>query len=94
MYEFSTSFWMDFSIAEKFGITSVVDTYQRAFEAWKSNYQYLTELVMVLNHKIWQHYKTDEDLARVYNELWMQADRYACENLTGDELTYFFRVTD
>ena len=94
MYEFSTSFWMDFSIAEKFGITSVVDTYQRAFEAWKSNYQYLTELVMVLNHKIWQHYKTDEDLSRVYNELWMQADRYACESLTGDELTYFFRTTD
>ena len=93
-YETMTTFWEDFSIADHFGIKAVKDTYNRAFKEWKDNYKYLTELVMVLNWKIWQHYETNEPLARVYNELWQQADNYACENLKGEEAEYFFRVTD
>lgn len=93
-YETMTTFWEDFSIADHFGIGAVKDTYNRAFKGWKDNYKYLTELVLVLNWKIWQHYETNEALARVYNELWEQADAYACENLKGKEAEYFFRVTD
>lgn len=93
-YETKTTFWMDFSIADAFGINAVKDTYNRAFNGWKDNYIYLTELVMVLNWKIWQHYEKNEQLARVYNELWEQADEYACEHLKGEEAEYFFRVTD
>ena len=52
-----TTFWMDFSIADRFGKSAVKDTYKTAFESWKDNYKYLTELVMVLNHKIWEHYE-------------------------------------
>lgn len=93
-YETMTTFWEDFSIADHFGIKAVKDTYNRAFKGWKDNYKYLTELVMVLNWKIWQHYETNEPLAKIYNELWQQADNYACENLKGEEAEYFFRVTD
>ena len=93
-YEFQTTFWQDFTIADRFGIDAVKDTYRRAFGEWKDNYIYLTELVMVLNWKIWQYYEDYPALAEVYNELWGKADEYACENLTGDEATYFFRVTD
>ncbi len=93
-YEAKTTFWEDFSIADKFGISAVKDTYNRAFSEWKSNYIYLTELVMVLNHKIAQHYKTNPSLAEVYNALWQQADMYACDNLTDEELTYFYDTTD
>ena len=93
-YETKTTFWEDFSIADMFGIEAVKDTYNRAFEGWKENYIYFTELVMVLNWKIWQHYETNEPLARVYNDLWEQADEYACENLKDEEAEYFFRVTD
>ena len=50
------TFWMDFSIADRFGVKAVKDTYHRAFKAWKHDYRYLTDLVIVLNHKIWQHY--------------------------------------
>ena len=89
-----TTFYSDFSIADNFGIDAVKDTYKRAFKSWKSNYKYLTELVMVLNWKIWEHYQSKEKLARVYNELWKQADEYACENLKGEELDYFYRTTD
>lgn len=93
-YQCITTFWIDFSIADQFGVNAVRDTYNRAFNEWKSDYKYLTELVMVLNHKIWQHYKTNKQLAEVYNELWEQADAYAYDNLKDEELRYFFEVTD
>lgn len=93
-YKPQTTFWSDFSIADIFGHSAVQDTYNRAFKEWKENYIYLTELVMVLNHKIWQHCDTNEQLAALYEKLWRQADNYACENLHGEELSYFFRITD
>ena len=93
-YKPQTTFWQDFSIADKFGISAVKDTFNRAFKEWKSNYIYLTELVMVLNHKIWEHYERNEPLARAYNDLWEKADNYACEHLKGEELSYFYRTTD
>ena len=93
-YEEKTTFWTDFSIAERFGADAVLDTYKRAFEEWKHDYIYLTELVMVLNHKIWQWYESNEALARLYNELWERTDNYACENLTDNELVYFYNTTD
>lgn len=51
-YTPKTTFWQDFSIAERFGEKAVRDTFRRAMSAWKSNYVYLTELVLVLNHKL------------------------------------------
>lgn len=94
-YEFKTTFWQDFSIADKFGKTAIKDTFNRAFKEWKSNYIYLTELVMVLNWKLWTFYeKGNNEYAELYNELWMKADEYACNNLKGDELSYFYRETD
>ena len=49
---------------------------------------------MVLNWKIWQHYESNECLAKVYNFLWNKADCYACKNLKGNELLYFYKTTD
>ena len=93
-YETQTTFWQDFTIADMFGISAVKDTYKRAFNEWKNDYIYLTELVLVLNWKIWQHYEKNEPIARVYNDLWQVAQDYAYNNLKGDELSYFFRITD
>ena len=93
-YEFKATFWMDFSIADRYGIPAIKDTYSRAFEECKDNYIYLTELVMVLNWKIWQWYGNREEFAEVYNELWEMADMYAMENLHGEEMNYFIRTTD
>lgn len=93
-YKATTTFWTDFTIADAFGEDAVLDTFNRAFAEWKSNYVYLTELVIVLNHKVWQHYKTNEKLYTVYLSLWEEADAYAIDNLKGDELSYFFNVTD
>ena len=94
-YETMTTFWQDFLIADKFGIAAIRDTYNRAFNEWKSNYKYLTELVMVLNHKCWEHYgKGNQKISGLYAELYYAAADYAIENLQGDELTYYFQVTD
>ena len=93
-YKQITTFYMDFGIAEKFGKTAILDTYKNALEYANTDYKVLTELVMVLNWKIWEHYKTNEPLARIYNDLWQTAEAYAIDNLKGEELTYFFRTTD
>lgn len=93
-YECKTTFWDDFTIAENFGKNAILDTYKRAFEEWKDDYIYLTELVMVLNHKIWHWYERNELVARIYNDLWEKTNEYAWNTLKGDELTYFYRTTD
>lgn len=100
-YKPITTFWQDFSIAERFGTNAVEDTYNRAFSEWKTNYKYLTELVMVLNHKIFQHFGNGPEdpnyngpLAKLYNDLWTEADQWACDHLKGGELQYFYNITD
>lgn len=93
--KFQTTFWQDFTIADKFGETAVQDTFNRVFGEWKTNYIYLTELVIVLNWKIWQHYDNHNDeLSKLYDKLWKQADQYACDNLKGKEAEYFYQTTD
>ena len=93
-YKPMTTFWQDFSIADAFGVAVVEDTFKRAFNEWKGNYRYLTELVMVLNHKIAQWYERNMPLAKLYNDAWNIADNYAVNHLQGDELNYFYNVTD
>ena len=89
------TFWIDFSIAEAFGVNDIKDTFNRAFKEWKSDYKMLTALVITLNHKIWQHYEAENnELALVYDELWKKADQYACDTLKDEALKYFLEVTD
>lgn len=93
-YKLVSTFPMDFSIADKFGVNAVKDTFKRAFKEWANDYVYLTELVITLNYKIWEHYQTNAKLAEVYTDLYEEADSYARENLQGEEKEFFFRVTD
>ena len=93
-YKQITTFFQDFSIADMFGVKAIKDTYKRGLEYAKTDYKVLTEFVMVLNWKIWEHYEENEALARVYNDLWQKADAFAIDYLKGDELSYFFRTTD
>ena len=93
-YEMTTTFWDDFTIADCFGETAIKDTFKRAFKEWKTDYIYLTELVIVLNHKIWQYYLKNDAYARLYTELWSKADHYATTHLKGEELSHFYQITD
>ena len=93
-YDFKTTFWSDFSIADLFGVDAIEDTFKRAFDAWKTNVEYLAELVLVLNWKGWQWYGKNADKAKTYFDLYEQADGWACDNLSEDDMRYYFSVTD
>lgn len=94
-YQPKTTLYMDFSIADHFGILAVKDTYKNAMnEAAWAGYKFLTELVMVLNWKIWEHHMQNEYLALCYNTLWEKAHAHALNTLKGDQLKYYLEVTD
>lgn len=95
-YKPQTTFFEDFSIADKFGTKAVEDTYKNAIKTAKFLGKiYLAELVMALNWKIWQHYdEGNETFARVYDRLWKLADGVAVKTLKGEDLNYYFRTID
>lgn len=92
-YEPITTFWQDFSIADKFGDKAIADTYRRAKSEWKDNYKYWTELCLVLNHKIWQWHERDNPRAILYDKLWREADAMTAE-WPDEEQEYYFEITD
>lgn len=95
-YKPETTFWKDFSIAERMdGLNGVQETFNKAFKEWSDKYRYLTELVLVLNWKCWYWYdQGDDDTSMLYQNLFYQAREYALDNLKDDELNYFIETTD
>lgn len=89
-----STFYADFSVADCYDVNAIKDTYKRAFNGWKNNYKMLTELVAVLNHKIWAWHKVNDEYAQLYDKLWKEADAYGCDNLKDDELKHFLYVLD
>ncbi len=91
-----TTFWFDFSVADKFGKGAVKDTYNNGLEYAQTDVHYYAEFVLVLNHKIWQHYKAgNKAMATLYDELWRKADRNAYNVFTGEEeQAIYFNMTD
>lgn len=94
-YKPITTFWQDFSIADVFGVNAVKDTFKRAFNEWKNDYKYLTELSLVLNWKSWEHNdKGNYELSRLYSELWEKVDNYAYSHLNEEGKRYYWEKTD
>lgn len=93
-YETITSFYLDFSVAEELGSEAIKSVFNNVFNKYKHDYKYLTELVMVLNWKMYEYCESNCSLGKVYGDLWAIADTYACDNLKGAELKYFLRTTD
>jgi hypothetical protein len=94
-YQFKTTFWSDFSIADIFGEDAVKDTYKRAFKEWKDDTVYVTELSLVLNWKCWQHYERgNESLSKLYSDLYYELDAWCLDHLKGDDLVYYWKTLD
>ena len=94
-YKPKTTFYEDFSIADRFGMAAVRDTYKRSMASWKRNCEYLTELVMALSWKVNEHYCRDNmRFAELYQELYEDADEYAKDHLQGDDLSYYYKTLD
>ena len=93
-YKFESSFWEEFSIAEGHGKDAVKEHHDLVFSQWKDNIKYLSELVLVLNLKLFIWFKVDDELGRLYEELWMKTDQYALDTLSGDDLHYYLHTLD
>lgn len=113
-YEMFTTFWDDFAIAERMGITvqdgkyvptniergisAIRDTYNRAFNEWKTEYKYLTEFIMVLNWKSWRFSSAPvadiPEYCELYSDLYYKARDWALDNLKDEALSYFLETTD
>lgn len=93
-FHFESTFWEEFSIADNYGSEGVREHYNLVFNLWKDNLRFLTELVLVLNWKIYQWYQVDDTLGMTYDALWQKTDSYALKTLKGDNLHYYLSVLD
>lgn len=94
-YERKTTFFSDLSIAEWYGADSVRNTYKNVMCSWVKDVVCFTEFVMCLNWKIWEwNARDNEELAKVYDELWRKADELACNTYKGEDADYYYRTTD
>lgn len=92
--ERKTTFFSDLSIAELYGETAVLRTYKDVMKEWKDDITYMCEWVISLNQKSWQHYKSNPQLAKLYNSLWQKTDAFCCEHFKDEELKQYYEYTD
>lgn len=92
--ERKTTFFSDLSIAECYGIKSIQDTVKRVVKSWKDDVVYMSEFVIALNQKIWQHYEKLPEVAKVYNELWIATDNFCREHFKDEKLSYYYKYID
>lgn len=79
-----TTFWQDFTIAERIsGRAGVEDTFKRAFEGWKEDIRYLTALYVIMNWKGGEWYGKDNELAKLYFNKQAELDKFI---LDGEEV--------
>ena len=93
-FKFITTFWEEFSISESYGSDEIRKHYDLVFDQWKDNLKYLTELVLVLNWKIFQWYQVDDTIGMTYDELWKRTDGFAMKTLQGEDLDYYLSILD
>ena len=112
-YKRKYTFYADFGIAEycevyKNDKNAVEDTYKRVEESWGKSIEAITEVVMVLNHKIWSFYghvdssylgcseEWREHFQSVYQSLYEKCVAYIEKTYANDTnaLSYYYQVTD
>lgn len=112
-YERKYTFYADFGIAEfcevyKDDPNAVKETFKRVKESWGKDIKAMTEVVMVLNHKIWAFYGNVDSkylncseewrvhFMEVYQSLYEECVAFIDKEFANDTdaLSYYFEVTD
>lgn len=88
-----TTVWEEISIAEKYDKEAIIKTVEGETEDCKDDYRKITELAMVLNWKVWTHAGKNNELSKLYEELYEKTDKKAMETLEGKELEYYYEKT-
>ena len=56
---------------------------------------YVAELALVTNWKCWKHYEDGrEGLSKLYSDMYYKVNDYAYSHFKGDDMAYYFNVTD
>lgn len=92
-YEMKTTFWGDFRVCG-YNASAIRDTFNRAFNGWKDDKEYATELSLVLNWLSWYYAEKDPAISQLYVKLWEKIDGYILDNWKDDKLSYYLRITD
>lgn len=114
-YNLQTTFASDFDIANRFAVSKlnpepIRDTWQRAFNEWRRDIIYLTDLAIVTNWMSWVMYDNFQKAQQAGNdsaaEFFKQAGElyadyyYQCRDyaysdaFTEEEQHYYFECTD
>ena len=94
-YTQRTTFWDDFTIAERFGLPAIKDTYKNAFMSWKTDVVFITELVLVLNWKmLYMDEKHMTEKSVMYYKFWVELSNWCERHLEAGAYEYFINVTD
>lgn len=90
------TFYQDFQIADHFGTKGVQDTYNRVSKEWVDNAQAWGEVTCALNWRLWDLAETNEEVARLYEKLWMDSQKlgWARGNKDKEYASTYFNVTD
>lgn len=99
-------FWEDFSFADLYDDSKILETYERIFNQWNHNHLAIADLIIATNHKLWQWWERSEETnveqekemftkrARLYEQLWLKTDAYAHSNFEGEQLAEILRIID
>ena len=89
-----TTYASDFILAEIEGSAGVIKTAKDAWNNWKTDYKWATEIIMAINFLAWYHYDVDVNLS--LSELYYKYMDLYYEQFNGNsEATdYFFEMTD
>ena len=88
-YVCKTDAHLQFDNADHVGTDAIQETYNRLFNEWKSNKVLLTELALVLNHRIgfWSdmikrgtEVQKSRELTIIYLDLYEQTEKYLTRN--------------
>lgn len=96
-YKPLTTYYEMFTKEEPKGYESIKQLFDDLFALNKdaNRYEYLTELSLVLNWKMWHfHSVRDYETSHFYESLWRKVDRYALDTLKGEELKFYLHTTD
>lgn len=112
-YEPKFTFYSDFAIAEfcEYWMNdknAVRDTFNRIKESWGKDIKAITEVCLVLNHKIWAFYygidskylncsdEFKEKMEKLYSELYSECADFIYDNFKDDEkaMSYYYEITD
>ena len=93
------TFWFEFDMAELYGEENIRELAAAAFDKWKVEPVVLTDLVMVINHKSWDHYsRGNDELSSLYADLYYKYYEDAIDYLEAQKdeegLRYFIKTLD